>query len=233
MSDSSDDEQHVEAFRQLLKRRRVFREGLASRNDLDAAAEDALVQLGELRDLMLASELDVLGKTVFAAEGQDERPGSERAKNNARDLAATSRVLMAIGPAFLPASNSATVSGDLALMSLGDPSLLAAGIPCEGRAERPSLLDFGKAQATRLAYFEAGRRDASWKTEFRRLRAASDSTLKAWASSLAPAERETYRRVGRLVGEGKPLTPADEGIRLQATRYPERTVRDGLAALLD
>jgi hypothetical protein len=165
----SDDEQHVEAFRRHLVRVRAFRNRLAGSNDLATAAEGALVLLGEERDLRLASGLSDLGMLVFEAEGLDRRSGpgwTEAAADGAQALAAASRIIQAIGPAFMSADVSALIAADLALMSVGDPSLLAAEIPRGGRAERPIFLALMKAQATRFSHFHAGRLGTSWKTEF-------------------------------------------------------------------
>jgi hypothetical protein len=118
MSDD-DDDRHVETFRRLLARARIFRDRLAGRNDLAGAAEGALVLIGELRDLLLASGLSDLGMLVVEGEGLDRRSGwTEAAVDGAHALAAASRLIMAIGPAFMPADVSALIAADLALMPL-------------------------------------------------------------------------------------------------------------------
>jgi hypothetical protein len=237
MSEPHDDiERHVGAFRRLLTHARDFRDRLEGGNNLAGAANESLVLLGEIRDLHLASGLSDLSMLVFEAEGLNRREGSgwtEAAADGAHVLGATSRILMAIGPAFMPASASALMSADLALMSVGDPSLLAAEIPRGGRAERPTMLENVKACATRYAHFHAGRLGSNWKAEFLCLRTVSDGTLKTWNRSVSATERAACQRVGKLVGKGLRLTSEDEAVREQATRYGENILRVGLASLLE
>jgi hypothetical protein len=228
-ADLNETEQHVTTFRQLLARVSGFRDALAGRNDHAGAADDALVLLGEWRDLLRTIGLADLGGLVCGAEALDGGGGPEAAAT----LVAMSRLLLAFGPGFMPAAASAALAADLGLMSVGDPHLIAAGIPRAGRASRPGLLQFLKAQAIRFAHYRAGLTGTSWKAEFRRLRPGlGETTLKEWSRSISPAEREDYRRVGDLVRRESTLAAEDEAIKAQATRYDETALGKGLADLL-
>lgn len=212
------------------RRLQAFAAAHAGTNDLAGPADDALEILGAWRDLATAIGLPALGETVCVYEIQDET--SETAGQPGA-LRAGSRLIMTAGPGFMPASLSAMLAADLGLMSVGDPSLLAAGIPHGGRAKQAALLALLKVQAVKFAHYRAGVARTKWKTEFRRLRPAmGETTLHEWNREVSPAEREACRRVGGLVRQGVALTTEDEAVKAQALRYDEAALRDGLAALL-
>jgi hypothetical protein len=226
-ADLNETEQHVTTFRQLLARVSGIRDAFAGRSDHAGAADDALVLLGEWRDLLRTIGLADLGGLVCEAETLDEGKTPEAAA-----LAGVSRLLLAVGPGFMQDILATIIAADLGLMSFGDPPLLAANIPRRGRPARPALLAGLKAQAVRHAHYLAGLSGGNWKTELYRLRIVSDSALKAWNRELSQSEREDCRRVGERVRRGLPLSPADEAIKAQATRYDAAKLQAWLAALL-
>jgi hypothetical protein len=227
------DDPRVLEVRRLLAKHEAWRRRSEKRNDLAAVAEDAAPIVAGLCAFLIESGLSSSVHARVVAEGLEADPDwTAKARVGFRALAGGARVLVDLGPALMPPADAMRLAGDLFLMSSGDPPLLNEEIPHGGRASRAELLRLAKAQVSRLAYFEAGRKGTNWRTEHAAIYPGlGDEGRKDWNRELSRGERRACRRVGALMARGEPLTPSDELVRAQATRVTPERLRALIVAL--
>jgi hypothetical protein len=229
------DDKFVTAFRRLLGRFRAWNSNRDSRNDAQLVNDEAAGIVGDLRDLVISAGLAVAPHHRFGVEGlsEDAKPDwSKEAVEARRLLLAAARVLMEFGPAIMPGASSMALVADWYAMANGDPSLIGSRIPSSNRrSSRPLMGDMLKAQIVRLSYYNAGLKGTDWETEMGLIYSAGSGTLRQWKLLIGPDERKDCRRVGALKRAGSPLTPDDDRIAAQATRYPPDELRAWLKSL--
>jgi hypothetical protein len=231
------DDELVTAFRRILARARFWNLTREVRNDAETINEEAAMNVGDLRDLVicsgLANQLHHRFRLEAASDDGAHPDWSDEAKEARRLLLGAVRIFGEFGPALMPGWCSMALVADCFAMANGDPPLTGARIPAPNRrSKRPLLGDQLKAQIARLSHYNAGLKGTSWEMEMALIYGAGDGTLREWNRLISDAERQTFRRVGALMRSVGSLIDADDrDVRDQAILYTIDELRAWLKEL--
>ena len=217
------DDELVTAFRRIVAGARTWK----TLNDVDVINAEAAAIVGDLRDLLISAGLADTLHHRFRVEALSEEANPDWPKEAVearRMLLGAVRVLMEFGPALMPGASSMAFVADWYAQANSDPPLIGSRIPASNRrSSRPLLGDQLKAQTVRLSHYNAGLKGTN--SEMALIYGAGDGTLREWNRLISDVERQAYRRVGALKRSGSPLTPDDDRITAQATRYTTDELR--------